>query len=342
MNVFADLHHGDLYYSLQLLFEKRFGWKLYRPIGRDWYDRGYWYYASNNDPLVIEQYLGNPAESKLYTGIIDGKDEGDHYRYYDMRHSCDHRALTLDQFKKMPIDIIIATVPWNEEKFARLAKDFKPDAKLIRQEGNSGSDLNGIFKNVMASFVPDSVPPEINFQFYHQEFDLDIFDYRQPARHNRVINLMNCLPSWLDYPVWQEYKALMPDFEWRMHGIQGEEGNLDGIRRVADALHETTFVFHLKYMACAGGHVMMNALATGKPMIVKGSYLGGDMKELVDGYNCIDLEKRSPEDNVKFIKECSQPENYARMSQNTYNTFKKICDFDREFEQVKEFIGRLK
>lgn len=42
MRVLADYHHHDLFESLAILFEDRLGWELYRPIGMEWFDEGYW------------------------------------------------------------------------------------------------------------------------------------------------------------------------------------------------------------------------------------------------------------------------------------------------------------
>jgi len=55
VRVLADYHHGALYYSFHLLFEERLGFELYRPIGYEWFKRGFWKYSRN--PQVIRQYL---------------------------------------------------------------------------------------------------------------------------------------------------------------------------------------------------------------------------------------------------------------------------------------------
>ncbi len=59
ISVFTDLHHESLYQSLQLLFEKRLGWRLFRPAGLDWFQKGYWRIAElyNNAPDTISQFL---------------------------------------------------------------------------------------------------------------------------------------------------------------------------------------------------------------------------------------------------------------------------------------------
>ena len=44
--VFADYHHSGLYRSFELLFEKRLGGTLFKPIGWDWWNQGYWHSPS--------------------------------------------------------------------------------------------------------------------------------------------------------------------------------------------------------------------------------------------------------------------------------------------------------
>ena len=51
MRVFADYHHSALYESLRLLFEERLDWKLYKPIGTEWYANGYWKLHTHPDLL---------------------------------------------------------------------------------------------------------------------------------------------------------------------------------------------------------------------------------------------------------------------------------------------------
>jgi hypothetical protein len=39
MNVFCDFHHGGLYYSMHLLWEKRLGANLCTMGGMEWFDK---------------------------------------------------------------------------------------------------------------------------------------------------------------------------------------------------------------------------------------------------------------------------------------------------------------
>ena len=62
MRIFADYHHGGLYHALHILFCERMGFELYRPIGFEWAERGYWKYSEN--PPTIAQYL-DPKNCEL-------------------------------------------------------------------------------------------------------------------------------------------------------------------------------------------------------------------------------------------------------------------------------------
>ena len=89
MNIFADLHHGDLFYSLHRLFVERLGWTLYRPIGHDWFNAGYWKIAEpyGNAKDTINQYLDiNCRGYNAYTNL-----NGEHYLKDGVYHIYDPR-----------------------------------------------------------------------------------------------------------------------------------------------------------------------------------------------------------------------------------------------------------
>src|SRR3990167_11563745 len=114
MKVFADEHHQDLAYSLHLLFEHRLGYELYKPIGLEWFEQGYWDIAKpyGNNPGTINQYL----EKRTQQFYPDG---------------CPHRLMTLEEFQETDIDIVLASIPDHFETYTRLIKDHKPNAKLV-------------------------------------------------------------------------------------------------------------------------------------------------------------------------------------------------------------------
>ena len=105
--IFTDLHHGDLFYSLHRLFVERLGWELYRPIGLDWFNAGYWKIAEpyGNAQDTINQYLEiNHAGYHQYKNL-NGEHyvEDDIYHVYDPGHDYYQKAITLEKFKSMKL-----------------------------------------------------------------------------------------------------------------------------------------------------------------------------------------------------------------------------------------------
>lgn len=332
MKVFVDYHHGDLYHSLHLLFEKRLGWELYRPIGKDWHTRGFWRYSDN--PATINQYLGMHQASKEIDGV--------HY-CTDINHATVHKAITPEKFMSMDIDMIIASVVNHERAFYEMSK-HKPNCKFIRHEGNNIAVIDwSIVKNLIASTSPITTPTGVNAVFYHQEFETTIYSFIQKINSNQITNLMNCLPHSPDYPVWGQYKELLPEFDFKMYGILGTDGIISGIRNIAHEIQSSKFIWHLKSQGDGFGHTIHNAYACGRPCIVKKGYYAGRLAEplLINGVTCIDLDQDTVKGNVDRIRYFSRPDVHEEMCIQCHELFKEVVNFDAEFEEIKKFLERL-
>jgi len=333
MNVFADLHHGDLYHSLRMLFEGRLGWNLYRPIGMDWWDKGFWKYSENLP--TVHQYLDIPN---------DVKHAPDHCLVSDPNHNGTYKCLTFEQFKKMDIDIVIASVRQHEEPYFCLMAEHKPKAKLIRQAGNIHDIIDPeICRNIMAACNLQNVPENINLLVYHGEFDLNIFKYVPPTPVKKIKNFMNCVPDSRDFYLWPRYKQDLSDYDWKMFGILGEDGIIGTVEEIAKEMQDSTFIWHVKHGGDGYGHVIHNAFAAGRPLITRASHYKGCLAEplLEDGVTCIDLDKHSFEENIKMIREFSQVDKHKKMCENVHERFQKIVNFDKEFEYIKKFLDNL-
>jgi len=333
MKVFADMHHGALSYSLHLLFEKRLGWELFRPIGWDWWKEGYWKYSQLLD--TAHSYLDIKDEDI---------DEGSHFEHYDPDFDYIQKALTLDQFKEMDIGIILCSVGTHETPYLDLRNRLKPEAKLIRQIGNWNEEVDfGKTRNLMISVGPFVCPYDINYIWYHQEFDTKAWDYTEPTKFKTIRTFINCFPDSEDANLWPIYKERLPEFDWKMHGIGGEDGNISPQTKVRETMIDTGFLWHTKLGGEGFGHVIHNAYALGRPCIVKGSYYNGKMAEplLSDNVTCIDLEKGSINENVERIRHFSKPKNFLKMSKAGYRRFKEVCNLDEEEEALRIFLDRL-
>src|SRR5262249_30616302 len=65
MNALVDRHHGDLFFSLQLLLEGRLRHSVYTPVGMEWWDESYWRFGQvYGDARLAEQFLRVDANWK--------------------------------------------------------------------------------------------------------------------------------------------------------------------------------------------------------------------------------------------------------------------------------------
>lgn len=336
MKVLADMHHEALWHSFELLFEKRLGWQLFRPIGIEWFNQGFWKGASdyNNNLGTIGQYLGLRGKEPDKNGVaeVDGTN-----------------GLTLEGFKTMDIDILVASIPTHVKTFSDLIKKYKPNAKLIYQVGNHFGAVDfSLVKNLMSSTMPENVPSGVNKVFYHQEFDLNIFKYEPPKESKTIRSFVHTLSTaphfqndWRDF---LELEKRLPEFKFEAYGAGCRDGCIGGEQEIARLMADSLFGFHLKAGGDGYGHTVHNWFACGRPVIVRRSQyrdkLAGQL--MIDGLTCIDLDNDGIEENVKRIKLFSEPEKYNKLCQNAYDQFKKVVDFDNEFIKIKKFLENLK
>ena len=345
--IFCDLHHEGLYRSLQMLLEERLGFDLFRPIGEEWATDGYWMNAKiyGNHPDTIKQYLqirhAIPTKMGPRNEVI-----GENEDYYTIANSYrNEKALTLEQFRKMKPDVVIASYFDNVEPFKRLAKEV--GAKFVMQLGNVWAIPWDMVDNVLSSTAPFPVPSGKNACFYHQEIDLKTFykgDYTYDSK--LLASFVNCLSehdihkqSWEDFQVLEK---MMPEYTFKSYGISDRDGTIQNQQEVADIMRKSKFGIHLKGGGDGFGHVIFDWFALGKPVIFRGSQYKGKLAEphLIHGVTGFDLDQISFEalkDKIVGISE----EEYKQMCDNVYRIFKEKCDFDLEFESIKDFFENL-
>jgi hypothetical protein len=323
-----------------MLFEDRLGGILYRPIGREWLDGGYWRIAEiyNNHETTIFQYLGIHDDYIMKDGVCDIWETG--HEYYQ-------HAITLDRFFKTPIDIVIASVPEHIASFKRLSDEHPNKPKFIYQIGNAWPIEAGMASNVMASAKISSVPENVNLIEYHQEFDTKIFCPVTGAPDNNIYSYINCLNSASiyahDWPLFTQLESLMSSWRWRAFGGSCRDGGMNGQKAVAESIQEARFVWHVKAGGDGYGHILHNALAIGRPVIVKKEYYAGKMAEplLIDGVSCIAIDNLAPHEIVAKILHYNEPLIYAKLCQDTYKTFVDAVDFDKEEIAMRNFLDKL-
>lgn len=323
LQIFSDFHHSSLFTSLKLLFEDRLGHTVYRPIGLEWFEQGYWKIAEpyNNYPGTVEQFLKPGSTPTDGTPPLN-----------DNTYDC----ITLEQFKEMDIDIIIASIPAHIQAYKRLIREHKPNAKLIYHIGNIGwhNDIpwNEV-DNVMASVKPFEVPIGKNVVFYRQEFDTKVFRPLLGANIRKMItSFVNILPQPEKF---NRLKELLPDYAFGAFGAACPNGVVNNISEIAAIMQTSRFGYHNKPHGDGYGHVIHNWMAVGKPVILNfNDYkdkLAGDFLDV-----CIDLDQ-GVEQVASIINNMSDLE-YIDLSNKVQDRFNEVVDFEQDAVNVKRFI----
>lgn len=333
MNVFTEWHHGGLFHSQQLLWEKRLGNKLFGPVGFEWAEAGIW--RLSTVPSTIKQYL-DPADCEL-------REDGFYY-HYDPGEEIWQRRVTLDQFRAMNWEIILCTLQEHEESFLKLRDENCPAAMYIRLVGNTGEQVNwSRIKNFIDTTGLYLPPPGINAVQMAQEFDLTNFTYEAPENPKTIINLMNCLPEADAFAIWNYLKRKLPDYKFLMFGGKGEDGNLSGLKAISEALKGSGWLFQVKHHGEGFGHVIHNAFACGRPSLTVFEYYRGKMagRYMRDQETCLMFDNKDPEEVVKEIRYFSEPERHRKMCEACRAEFEKYIDFDRDEANFRQFLARL-
>ena len=352
-NVFSDFHHIGLFYSFQLLFEKRLGWNLYSPIGTEWFEQGYWKVCEpyNNNPSTIKQFLSLEAQDYRHpdnTAPLNRIKEmkPNYYEIIDVHHETTHKAITIEQFKAMPIDIVIASLPQHIPVYKKLIMAFHPEAKLIVHMGNMFTEvMNNLHEvpNLLASTIEFKVPPSCNAVFYHQEFNLDIFKPSHQKAEKKITSFLIDLPKTGHGHLFYTMKSMMPEYEFKTYGAGCDDGVITGVQNIANIMNSSYFGFHAKWGGDGFGHLLYNWMAVGKPIITcyqdYTDKLGAEL--LTDDETCFDINKHGVESICEMIKNLA-PERYEWMCQQCYNRFKEKVDYNLEEQKIRNFLDNLK
>lgn len=353
MNILCDFHHADLWWSNHLIFERALGHTLFRPRGMEWFEKGYYHQRARD---VAKQFLVDSmftlSDAEKYPNFRAKLPTGDRI---GLRASMDTivgckdypfiRTLSFEEFADAKIDAIMVTLGDNQEPWLRLKKDFKPDAKLFREEGNVNgwAALHPEYQNVMTSDFPTYKRIAVkNKLHYHQRFDTErIFTYRPPKNFDRVTCFM---PGFRGTPHLVEF-AERHDFgglEFVDYGHHSKRGFLSTKEQYTGEMARTAFVWHVKPGGDGFGHVIHNSLALGRPVIT----FARDYIEsiawplLLDRKTCI-LIGDDPVENSAKIRALSSPDIISSMCAAAHARFKAIVDYKWEEDQIRLFLERL-
>jgi hypothetical protein len=348
-NVFCDLHHGDLYYSMHLLFEERLKMNLYRPIGLEWFQRGFWKIAEpyGNAADTIDQFLGTPKatwdsakEPTQRYGEVELRDDVYYIPAKIGSEQYIQKAITLDKFLKMDFGFIVASYLGHDQTYAELTEKYKPKAVYVRQIGNI-AEIPHFCRNVMLA-MNTPMPSGVTWMKYFPELHKD-YCYAPPANHNVVKSFIAAPLAEPDLPLFYEYERSLSNYIFRMHGILGRDGVISG-DLMPQVIKDAAFVWHVKHTGCAG-FVGRQALACGRPCIIKKHY-GIDARDLTpelfeDGVNCIDLDQGTTAQNIERIKQYSEPERHRRMCMATAEKFGRDVNYAADAERIKSWLSSL-
>lgn len=337
VKVLADLHHTGLYYSLHLLFEKRLGMELYRPIGTDWFAEGFWRIAEpyQNDWQTVNQYLsihqaGIPEFMRL-NAVGDIKNG-----VYEIGWQ---RAIELQTFKQMKFDYIVASIPLHYREFTRLRNLYQPDAKVICQVGNSFDFPWEWSQNIMSSSKYDNVPPDKHIVFYHQEI-ADVFTYAPLPKQKSISSFLHSFARRRDYPKWLQMQKLMPDWEFHEYGSQGKEPYLETDEAVAQAMLASKLIVQFKEEGDGFGHIIHDSFAMGRPVLTMKAYYQGKMAFdlMEDNVTCLFWNPdEGVEYNVHRLQELSD-DDWQAIGSNARARFMSVVDYEQEAENIKLFL----
>lgn len=349
MNIFCDYHHHDLYTSLIQLFEVRLGYNMYRQIGMEWKEQGFWNVYPH--PATALQYLGlhqgvrmkdmPGSEPPDWVKINPGQEiDNDVYYVKDNTYGRPHKAITLDKFRSMKFDILVASIPEHVGLFKTLIQQFQPDAKLIFQVGNPGwSASYARAGNVMCSIPHTNSCGARNIVFYHQELSPKLFFY-EPPKTSSVVNSYVHYMERLDRLA--QYRAALPNMKFTTYG-SGMEDHLPGGKHVAQAMRDSGWTWHYKPIGDGFGHVIHATYACGRPTIIDTQpYRGQPAYSLLeDKVTCIDISKRTLRENVALINLYSEPDKHALMCERARQRFDEVVNYNEEEKQIRAFLERL-
>lgn len=324
MKIMADLHHADLYQSLILLFERRLGHEVYRPIGRDWYDRGCWGYPFHAEDTAL-QFLG------------------DAYPYKGITYSDFLRAVTADELRAPPpgerFGLILSSTPPSFAAYERMRHELGLlHIPHVFQSGNDWSYPAGMKNLLNSTTVPP--PPGVHEVRYHQEFSLALY---QPlpspqARPRRISSFMHYTPR----PDFIEaLEREMPGWEVRIHGAGGRDGQPDGTHALAAAMRGTRYLLHQKLVEGYGFNAHF-AAACGVPILMrvaanKHQTIGALLEP---GVTCLDLDDyASPGHLADAIRRFD--ERYEEHSHAIAERFREHVRFDDEAARIRAWLEGL-
>ncbi len=316
MRALIDYHHADLAESLHLTLTDRLGIDLYVPVGSEWYDNGVWQFGRDTwgDDRLARQFLNRDSV------------ESDNAHPERL-----HNVITYDEANNLAFDFVIASVPDNYRGYHAFAMEH--GAKFVIQAGNTNQFIDWSLNPLVLN--SSEMPMAGRGVTYHQEFSLEDFHYSAPTSEiiGSFVNCMDRLPCWN----WlAEARRLMPERTFRIHGIDGEDGNVKPTRDVGTLMRSYGWGWHDKITGDGFGHVIFNWAAVGRPLIGHANHYEGKLAGPLweDGVTCIDLDRHAIGELPALLDSLDNVE----MGQRIRDRFDELVDYEEEAERIRELL----
>ena len=314
--VLLDYHHADLLESLHILLTDRFGWDCYIPVGMGWWDEQVWSFGrwTWGDDRLAQQFL---------TRANVERDDAHPDRL--------HNVITLDEAANLDWDYVVASLPDNYLGYHDFARS--KGAKFVIQVGNTNQPVAWELDPLVLN--SSEMPIRGRGVTYHQEFHLDDFAY-SPATSPVIGSFVNCMDRMPCWGFLEEARRLMPERAFRIHGIDGLDGNIKPTKAVGDLMRAYGWGWHDKITGDGFGHVIHNWASVGRPLIGHASHYAGQMADPLweDGVTCIDLDRHSIREVAQMIDGLDN----EAMGRAIAARFTELVDYDAEADMIRALL----
>lgn len=332
MKVLLDHHHGALLRSMYYLWGKRFGFDLYLPTEMEWLDQ---------EGLYSNYPQRGTSNQMLNVWRHDA---------FFLEH---FKPILLEEFADTEFDIIVATLLENYKIYEAMIKKYNKKAKLVLHIGNNNwpeqLEQMGV-KNLLSSSWPTYLKAKIpNKVLSRQEFSLEWFKPKFDCNIKSVANYKHILvKDELDKFLLLEKE--LPDWEFKMYGTSNRDGSICQDEPImSESIRNFGFVYHYKTIDEGYGHCIHNAFACGKPVITSPRTMAVNWHEenipitpsfiFENDKTILNLDTNSTVSLTYKLKKMA--DNYPYYSQYTYDKFRQVVNFDKEFEDIKVFVQNL-
>ena len=337
MNILVDRHQADLLWSLQRLFEDRFGRSLYVPVGHEWWDEEIWQFGHGyGDDRLAQQFL------MPWDGVWKETQPG----LYVTNDPCHPErpvyGVTYDRARTMDWEFVMPTVPDNQDGYHRFAGNV--GARYLCQVGNTGQFVDWSLDPVVLASSEVAFPEGATAIRYHQEMDLSAYPHSpegfDPMLIVSFLNLFDRIRPNFDAWEYAEHVLGIDGFRFERYGHEQPGGFLSPVHAVGAKMIDAAWGWHDKPVGDGFGHVIHAWAAVGRPVIGHAAHYRGKLAEPFwqDGVTCLDLGARPLEDTIRMIRDCT-PARHFEMCWNIRCEFERVVDYDVEADAIRDLIG---